>query len=100
MYATGIIPAIKPIQVVSREAMLAEFPDINPDTGEVPLSRQELIENARRLTQEILDKKPKRNLSDDPEVMWVDIGEHWNEIEGEMVEMQKHVKTGKTRPKQ
>jgi len=30
---------------------------------------------------------------------WQDIGPHWNEIQGEMVEMQKHYKTGAFRPK-
>lgn len=30
---------------------------------------------------------------------WIDIGEHWNEVIGEMVAMQKHYKTGQTREK-
>jgi hypothetical protein len=30
---------------------------------------------------------------------WIDIGEHWNEITGEMVAMERHYKTGQTREK-
>jgi hypothetical protein len=36
-------------------------------------------------------------LSDSHE--WIDIGEHWNEITGDMVEMQRHYKTGAFRQK-
>lgn len=28
---------------------------------------------------------------------WIAIGEHWNEIQGEMVAMERHYRTGETR---
>jgi len=72
----------------------AETPAI---AEEVPLSRQEKLDALREMisapkaTAQVVEESPNE---------WIDIGEKWNEITGDMVEMQRHYKIpNKFRPK-
>lgn len=55
-------------------------------------------ETERQVTSIVFAPEPEY-VEPDTSGEWIDIGEHWNEIQGEMVAMQRHYKTGAFREK-
>lgn len=78
--------------------------------GEIEMMEEDIVpeEEVRSVRKMSLDQL--RDLIDAPlkgsvlkaedREEWIDIGEHWNEIRGEMVPMEKHFKTGAFRVKE
>jgi hypothetical protein len=81
-------------------------PEVDKSTGEVEMSQKEKIEALKDLANLATSGIPANEIYAEPvselpiaDPMWVDAGEHWNEIQGEMVAMERHIKTGKFREK-
>lgn len=76
------------------------------EDDELPMSHKEKIEALKDLANLAASGVSAGEIYAEPvselpiaDPMWVDAGEHWNEIQGEMVAMERHVKTGKFREK-